>query len=216
MKKNNDFTLIELLVVIAIIAILAAMLLPALSKAREKAEQISCTSNIRQIGVGLVMYCQDNKNFYPRSDPEGTNGPGWIAGISRNGNGNPYYLHPENGSLFKYIGDEKIYLCDSDPNDVAATYARNSHLNTAKKVSLVKKTAKFITFAEDKYNDDGNFKSDVWAYDATGTLVETSSPSPNSFGKYHSGNTDLLFADSHVDSSGAPDKELHKFCAQYE
>src|SRR5215467_6728130 len=64
-KLIQAFTLIELLVVIAIIAILAALLLPALAKARKKAQQANCTSNLKQISYALSMYTTDNNEYLP-------------------------------------------------------------------------------------------------------------------------------------------------------
>ena len=71
MSTKKAFTLIELLVVIAVIAILAAILLPALAKSKERAMRASCLNNTRQIGMGALMYAGDNKNTLPQDTLSG-------------------------------------------------------------------------------------------------------------------------------------------------
>ena len=115
--RHRAFTLIELLVVIAIIAILAALLLPALSKAKEKSRTIQCTSNMKQLQICWHMYCDDNSDYLPPNATPATS-TSWIQGWAQTD------VLPDNiqaGVLFQYNKSAAIYVCPSDTLKIPVT-----------------------------------------------------------------------------------------------
>jgi len=104
-RRSSAFTLIELLVVIAIIAILASILFPVFAQAREKARAVSCLSNEKQIGLGIIQYQQD----YDEKNPGGLNGYGGGSGYA--------------GQIYPYVKSVGIFRCPSDSTDTGLNSA---------------------------------------------------------------------------------------------
>ena len=207
-KPKHAFTLIELLVVIAIIAILAAMLLPALSSAKQKAWGTSCNSNLHQIGLGMRMFADDNTELYPKS---GTMIPwGTID------------LPPPAGSdlaswceqIFSYVGNTNVYRCPGNVqlaaplqgpfnyfNGCRAAYiAAGSQFAAVKSTSILYPSA-FVLGGDTAGISGGAlqfFPQDADKDDYTQNCVGGDDhPSITEFWKIHSGGQNIMFADGH-------------------
>ena len=202
---KKGFTLIELLVVIAIIAILAAILFPVFAKAREKARQSSCLSNVKQLGLALLSYCQDNDECFPLwiSDRHGTN--------PYSGGTTTYYPI----FLMPYVKNTQVWVCPSRGGATAtAAYVFGDYPHYGYACSLARQgrniTSAFL--CDTTYSSLGAFKSpstspalaEASSYGATNITYGGSRVGPNDayYNQYynaypHNDGRNTLFIDGH-------------------
>ncbi len=211
MRRYEGFTLIELLVVIAIIAILAAILFPVFSQAREKARQTSCLSNMKQLGLGFAQYVADWDERLPGTailNPFwGCMRDGhWVpAGWIRN---DPLWT-VKHGGLYPYVKNELAYYCPSDVwtrswirvgdtgRDVKFSYSMNGFLSQHRPIASIDKPAQVIMLVDEAETLDDGFFVPYWC-PGDETVWPRTCYLINRPSFIHTGGANLLYVDGHA------------------
>lgn len=211
-KKNKGFTLIELLVVIAIIAILAAILFPVFTSAKEAARKTTCANNMQQLAKGFMLYCEDNYGNYPLGG-SATNRyhvltANWVV-ASRNGDGQiQCSVDPVQGSLWRYIKNAAVYKC---PSHVETTSYRKKWMRDSYSMNA------YITSQYSDGREDTIKKTSVTVLlidEGKGTVINNRTylmddgfyvPDGNRPSEAHCGGGNFAFCDGHIKFRKASD-----------
>jgi prepilin-type N-terminal cleavage/methylation domain-containing protein/prepilin-type processing-associated H-X9-DG protein len=219
--KRRAFTLVELLVVIAIIAILAALLLPALTGAKLTAQRADCVSNLRQLGLATQFYLGDDGGlFFYRSQLPVTTGQQWWFGWLASGTEGQRAFDLSTGALFPYLHGSNVRLCPSPVWDspqfklkgtnVIFSYGCNAFLfpsqgQAAVKASIVSRPADTALFADSAQVNTFQYPAspsnpmfEEWYYLDLETNYSNPANTPNGHFR-HAQKANVAFVDGHVD-----------------
>lgn len=182
LKFSKGFTLIELLVVIAIIGILAGILLPVLSRARESARRTQCMSNVKQIGMGLIMYANENSESFPSDSAYSGSSPA---------------MRSLNLLYDTYVSDSRVFNCTSD---TTVTTASNSGMSASTSGGTEAFTSTQCSYGYDRAHTQADDADVALVADRPPATLSSSASTANHNGR----GQNVVYIDGHVEFVNSP------------